>query len=362
MKKSLMAAAAALLLALCVSSGCAQPAATLALERNALSWNEVSGAEGYLVYDGEKLLAETQDTAVLLRTGSGERKISVYISEDGEKGKPVGETVYISPQYTQLKFTGSKELSDYRREDGYYLYGAQHIVIDYRGGSASRDDFSGALYIANDVMKLSILSDRRITVRADLVIQQRAEEFALDLENVILQGAGKMPAAVSFDESVQAPQAALVLSMYGAYNAVLCGYNAPDGAAGHPEDVLVHAGSGGRGGDGGNAVKAGELYLFAEGDTRFSGGNGGSGGRGADASGLNKHGSGGNGGNGGAAILCSDFSYFCVSGSLDARGGRGGSGGAEGEGGFDINCTPGSSGSDGTGIAADKTKILRGEL
>lgn len=360
MKRRLFAVCFAVLLLLCAAS-CAQ-ARELTMHRNALVWEEEDGAEGYLVYDGETLLAETQNTAVLLRTESGERDISVYTSVEGEKGKLVGKATYVSAAYTQKTFSGSAALADYLRDDGYYLYGAQHIVIDYDGFANSQDNFAGVIYIANDVMKLSFLSKKRVTVRADLVIQQRATDFELELENIILQGAGKMPNAVAFDESVSAPQTNLILSAYGVYNAILCGYNAPNGAQGSGDGMLQHAGNGGTGGAGGCAVSAAGLLLYTEGDMRFSGGNGGDGGDGGNASGLNNHGSGGNGGRGGDAIRCKTLEYFCVNGTLAAEGGIGGDGGAEGQGGFGVNRAPGKKGSDGAGIAADETNVLRGEI
>ena len=185
------------------------------------------GVISYAIYDGETLLAETDVPAVLLPRAGG-RTVTVYRSENGERGKLLHTVQYDGPVYGEKVFCGSEELEGYVRDGAVYLYGAQHFVFDY--GKKALDVFPGVVYVASDVKKLTFRSEGRVTVQADICIRARTDAFELELENVTLQGAGERHAAVSFDEGAE--DTALILGLYGLYNAVLCGYNAEDGADG----------------------------------------------------------------------------------------------------------------------------------
>ena len=337
-----------MLFALCFAVLCGCGGGEASLFYNALSWN-AAGEGPYLVYDGETLLAETDVPAVLLPRAGG-RTVTVYRSENGERGKLLHTVQYDGPVYGEKVFCGSEELEGYVRDGAVYLYGAQHFVFDY--GKKALDVFPGVVYVASDVKKLTFRSEGRVTVQADICIRARTDAFELELENVTLQGAGERHAAVSFDEGAE--DTALILGLYGLYNAVLCGYNAEDGADGHADGFLVHGGNGGAGETGGSAVRVDTLLLLSQSDARFSGGGGGDGGNGGDASGLNSHGSGGRGGDGGSAIVCDKLEYFLL-GTVEAAGGPGGKGGKEGSGGLTFERGPGADGDAGIGISAAET-------
>ena len=87
---------------------------------------------------------------------------------------------------------------------------------------------------------LSIVSDRRITVRASFVIQKRTEDIEFELENVVLQGLQTQQYAISYDGGYQASSGCLILKLFGIYNSVLSGYIAPKGEDGERSDWFKH--------------------------------------------------------------------------------------------------------------------------
>ena len=71
---------------------------------NALSWDEVKGADGYRVYDGDALIGETTDTAFLLREDAGQHNIRL-VSYKGDKDKEICNFSYSVPALSEKAYT-----------------------------------------------------------------------------------------------------------------------------------------------------------------------------------------------------------------------------------------------------------------
>ncbi len=349
--------------AVMLTAGCGGKSYTLTY--NALSWDEVKGADGYRVYDGDALIGETTDTAFLLREDAGQHNIRL-VSYKGDKDKEICNFSYSVPALSEKAYTCAAEFEEEQTSEQSYFSAAQHLKIDYTGSEKTTDSFSKVINLANNVKKVSIVSDRRITVRASFVIQKRTEDIEFELENVVLQGLQTQQYAISYDGGYQASSGCLILKLFGIYNSVLSGYIAPKGEDGERSDWFKHGGTGGAGGDGGGAISAGEIYVISEGDAVFTGGNGGDGGNGGNASGLNKVGNGGKGGNGGNAVTGTKLSLFMLNGAFSASGGKGGDGGKRGDpvdsGGLTSKRYDGKDGTDGTGLAVTEKIALRGDF
>lgn len=353
----------ALIAAVTLSAGCTGKSHTLTY--NALSWEEVKNAEGYRIYDGDTVIGETTDTAFLLREDAGQHNIRL-VSYKGDKDKEICNFSYSVPALSEKIYNGADAFEEEQTSEQSYFSAAQHLKIDYTGSEKTTDSFSKVINLANNVKKVSIVSDRRITVRASFVIQKRTEDIEFELENVVLHGLQTQQYAISYDGGYQASSGCLILKLFGVYNSVLSGYIAPKGEDGERSDWFQHGGTGGAGGDGGGAISAGEIYVISEGDAVFTGGNGGDGGNGGNASGLNKVGSGGKGGNGGNAVTGTKFSLFMLNGAFSASGGKGGDGGKRGDpvdsGGLTSGRYDGKDGTDGTGLAVTEKIALRGNF
>lgn len=349
--------------AVMLTAGCGGKSYTLTY--NALSWDEVKGADGYRVYDGDALIGETTDTAFLLREDAGQHNIRL-VSYKGDKDKEICNFSYSVPALSEKAYTCAAEFEEEQTSEQSYFSAAQHLKIDYTGSEKTTDSFSKVINLTSNVKKVSIVSDRRITVRASFVIQKRTEDIEFELENVVLQGLQTQQYAISYDGGYQASSGCLILKLFGIYNSVLSGYIAPKGEDGERSDWFKHGGTGGAGGDGGGAISAGEIYVISEGDAVFTGGNGGDGGNGGNASGLNKVGSGGKGGNGGNAVTGTKLSLFMLNGAFSASGGKGGDGGKRGDpvdsGGLTSERYDGKDGTDGTGLAVTEKIALRGDF
>lgn len=349
--------------AVMLTAGCGGKSYTLTY--NALSWDEVKGADGYRVYDGDALIGETTDTAFLLREDAGQHNIRL-VSYKGDKDKEICNFSYSVPALSEKAYTCAAEFEEEQTSEQSYFSAAQHLKIDYTGSEKTTDSFSKVINLANNVKKVSIVSDRRITVRASFVIQKRTEDIEFELENVVLQGLQTQQYAISYDGGYQASSGCLILKLFGIYNSVLSGYIAPKGEDGERSGLFKHGETGGAGGDGGGAISAGEIYVISEGDAVFTGGNGGDGGNGGNASGLNKVGSGGKGGNGGNAVTGTKLSLFMLNGAFSASGGKGGDGGKRGDpvdsGGLTSERYDGKDGTDGTGLAVTEKIALRGDF
>lgn len=322
--------------AVMLTAGCGGKSYTLTY--NALSWDEVKGADGYRVYDGDALIGETTDTAFLLREDAGQHNIRL-VSYKGDKDKEICNFSYSVPALSEKAYTCAAEFEEEQTSEQSYFSAAQHLKIDYTGSEKTTDSFSKVINLANNVKKVSIVSDRRITVRASFVIQKRTEDIEFELENVVLQGLQTQQYAISYDGGYTASSGCLILKLFGIYNSVLSGYIAPKGEDGERSDWFQHGGTGGAGGDGGN---------------------------GGNASGLNKVGSGGKGGNGGNAVTGTKFSLFMLNGAFSASGGKGGDGGKRGDpvdsGGLTSERYDGKDGTDGTGLAVTEKIALRGDF
>lgn len=356
-------AAFVLVSAVMLTAGCGGKSYTLTY--NALSWDEVKGADGYRVYDGDALIGETTDTAFLLREDAGQHNIRL-VSYKGDKDKEICNFSYSVPALSEKAYTCAAEFEEEQTSEQSYFSAAQHLKIDYTGSEKTTDSFSKVINLTSNVKKVSIVSDRRITVRASFVIQKRTEDIEFELENVVLHGLQTQQYAISYDGGYTASSGCLILKFFGIYNSVLSGYIAPKGEDGERSDWFQHGGTGGAGGDGGGAISAGEIYVISEGDAVFTGGNGGDGGNGGNASGLNKVGSGGKGGNGGNAVTGTKFSLFMLNGAFSASGGKGGDGGKRGDpvdsGGLTSERYDGKAGADGTGLAVTEKIALRGNF
>lgn len=353
----------ALIAAVTLSAGCTGKSHTLTY--NALSWEEVKNAEGYRIYDGDALIGETTDTAFLLRPDAGQHNIRLE-SFEGEKSKQIAEFSYSVPALSEKIYNGADAFEEEQTSEESYFSAAQHLKIDYTGSGKAGDEFTKVINLASNVRKVSIISDRRITVRASFVIQKRTEDIEFELENIVLQGLENEQYAISYDGGYTASSGCLILKLFGVYNAVLCGYVAPKGEDGERSGWFKHGETGGNGGDGGGAISAGEIYVISEGDAVFTGGNGGIGGNGGDAGGINKVGNGGNGGKGGNAVTGTKFSLFMLNGAFSASGGSGGTGGKRGNpvdsGGLTSDRYDGKAGADGTGLAVTEKIALRGDF
>ena len=349
--------------AVMLTAGCGGKSYTLTY--NALSWDEVKNADGYRVYDGDALIGETTDTAFLLREDAGQHNIRL-VSYKGDKDKEICNFSYSVPALSEKAYTCAAEFEEEQTSEQSYFSAAQHLKIDYTGSEKTTDSFSKVINLTSNVKKVSIVSDRRITVRASFVIQKRTEDIEFELENVVLHGLQTQQYAISYDGGYTASSGCLILKLFGIYNSVLSGYIAPKGEDGERSDWFQHGGTGGAGGDGGGAISAGEIYVISEGDAVFTGGNGGDGGNGGNASGLNKVGSGGKGGNGGNAVTGTKISLFMLNGAFSASGGKGGDGGKRGDpvdsGGLTSGRHDGKDGTDGTGLAVTEKIALRGDF
>ena len=349
--------------AVMLTAGCGGKSYTLTY--NALSWDEVKSADGYRVYDGDALIGETTDTAFLLREDAGQHNIRL-VSYKGDKDKEICNFSYSVPALSEKAYTCAAEFEEEQTSEQSYFSAAQHLKIDYTGSEKTTDSFLKVINLTSNVKKVSIVSDRRITVRASFVIQKRTEDIEFELENVVLHGLQTQQYAISYDGGYTASSGCLILKLFGIYNSVLSGYIAPKGEDGERSDWFQHGGTGGAGGDGGGAISAGEIYVISEGDAVFTGGNGGDGGNGGNASGINKVGSGGKGGNGGNAVTGTKFSLFMLNGAFSASGGKGGDGGKRGNpvdsGGLTSERYDGKAGADGTGLAVTEKIALRGDF
>lgn len=349
--------------AVMLTAGCGGK--TYTLTYNALSWDAVKGADGYRVYDGDALIGETTDTAFLLREDAGQHNIRL-VSYKGDKDKEICNFSYSVPVLSEKAYTCAAEFEEEQTSEQSYFSAAQHLKLDYTGSEKTTDSFSKVINLASNVKKVSIISDRRITVRASFIIQKRTEDIEFELENVVLQGLQTQQYAISYDGGYQASSGCLILKLFGIYNSVLSGYIAPKGEDGKRSDWFQHGETGGAGAMGGGAISAGEIYVISEGDAVFTGGNGGDGGNGGNASGLNKVGSGGKGGNGGNAVTGTKFTLFMLNGAFSASGGKGGDGGKRGDpvdsGGLTSDRYDGKDGTDGTGLAVTEKIALRGDF
>ena len=86
--------------AVMLTAGCGGKSYTLTY--NALSWDEVKGADGYRVYDGDALIGETTDTAFLLREDAGQHNIRL-VSYKGDKDKEICNFSYSVPKKSRLR-------------------------------------------------------------------------------------------------------------------------------------------------------------------------------------------------------------------------------------------------------------------
>ena len=242
--------------AVMLTAGCGGKSYTLTY--NALSWDEVKGADGYRVYDGDALIGETTDTAFLLREDAGQHNIRL-VSYKGDKDKEICNFSYSVPALSEKAYTCAAEFEEEQTSEQSYFSAAQHLKIDYTGSEKTTDSFSKVINLANNVKKVSIVSDRRITVRASFVIQKRTEDIEFELENVVLHGLQTQQYAISYDGGYTASSGCLILKLFGIYNSVLSGYIAPKGEDGERSDLFQHGGTGGAGGDGGGARSGGEI-------------------------------------------------------------------------------------------------------
>ena len=238
----------ALIAAVTLSAGCTGKSHTLTY--NALSWEEVKNAEVYRIYDGDTVIGETTDTAFLLRPDAGQHNIRLE-SFEGEKSKQIAEFSYSVPALSEKIYNGADAFEEEQTSEESYFSAAQHLKIDYTGSGKAGDEFTKVINLASNVRKVSIISDRRITVRASFVIQKRTEDIEFELENIVLHGLQTQQYAISYDGGYQASSGCLILKLFGIYNSVLSGYIAPKGEDGERSDWFQHGGTGGEGGCGG---------------------------------------------------------------------------------------------------------------
>ena len=331
----------ALIAAVTLSAGCTGKSHTLTY--NALSWDEVKGADGYRVYDGDTVIGETTDTAFLLRPDAGQHNIRL-VSYKGDKDKEICNFSYSVPALSEKIYNGADAFEEEQTSEESYFSAAQHLKIDYTGSGKAGDEFTKVINLASNVRKVSIISDRRITVRASFVIQKRTEDIEFELENIVLQGLQTQQYAISYDGGYTASSGCLILKLFGVYNAVLCGYVAPGGEDGERSGWFKHGETGGNGGDGGGAISAGEIYVISEGDAVFTGGHG------------------GDGGNGGSGITAEKVFVNVSTGKpLKAAGGEGGSGGAKGAGANSLGSNDAEDGSKGTPVVGEQI-IIKGSV
>ncbi len=155
------------------------------------------------------------------------------------------------PALSEKAYTCAAEFEEEQTSEQSYFSAAQHLKIDYTGSEKTTDSFSKVINLTSNVRKVSIISDRRITVRASFVIQKRTEDIEFELENVVLHGLQTQQYAISYDGGYQASSGCLILKLFGIYNSVLSGYIAPKGEDGERSDWFQHGGTGGAGGEGG---------------------------------------------------------------------------------------------------------------
>lgn len=234
----------ALIAAVTLSAGCTGKSHTLTY--NALSWEEVKNAEGYRIYDGDTVIGETTDTAFLLREDAGQHNIRL-VSYKGDKDKEICNFSYSVPALSEKAYTCAAEFEEEQTSEQSYFSAVQHLKIDYTGSEKTTDSFSKVINLASNVRKVSIISDRRITVRASFVIQKRTEDIEFELENVVLHGLQTQQYAISYDGGYQASSGCLILKLFGIYNSVLSGYIAPKGEDGERSGWFKHGETGGAG-------------------------------------------------------------------------------------------------------------------
>ncbi len=285
------------------------------------SWNEVDGANKYLVRTGGESVYTTEcEIRVTNPEAGGQLSVTALNVVNGEV-KAKSEAALV--EFTAIP-EGGANYAEYGDDD------REGVTIP---GSVEKAVFKGDEYGYFNGVKIAMRSRPLIIELHDVKL------YDLRLE----------------EGSVNRAEACVILRSLGESGNELRGNEGEMGARGETGGGLLNAGGvGGKGGDGTPGASLGHVVIEGNANLDCFGGMGGMGGKGGSPGwGNTKAGDGGRGGNGGTGFIAERV-LLCTSGEFSCLGGSPGEGGHAGSGSLGDNGDPGKPGSAGVDFKGEK--------
>lgn len=265
---------------------------------NVVFWDEVEGADSYLVNVGEEQKEVFTNYYICDNLSVSQQ---VYVrTKAGEKVSKKSNTVSV------IKTTG------FAQDESY--------------GISLTDQKTYDILPSYNYVKISGSASG-----SQIKIQNRTRDLVIELNDVTLAASQGHDCIATLDGKYDTSELNFDVVFIVNGSNKITGSNYSTTPSKQPENSGKY---GVRGGDGGNGIVLPNVVVTGQGSLSVYGGKGGNGGDGADSSGMStsSNGSGGNGGNGGSGVLCSNFIMATgVDGIVKLYGGDGGNGGKKGK-------------------------------